>query len=55
MKEIVLEKNKELTLESLNQYQESFINYLDVDEKTLRVYRVGINAFMNYLKENNIK
>ena len=54
MNEIVLKRN-ELTLERLNQYQESFIDYLDVDDKTLRAYRVGIGCLMNYLKDNNIK
>lgn len=51
---IVLKRN-ELTLENLNQYQESFIDYLDVDDKTLKAYKVGINCLMNYLKDNNIK
>ena len=55
MKELGLQKNNELTLERLNQYQDSFIDYLDVDELTLKAYRVGINAFINYLKDNNIK
>lgn len=54
MNEIVLKRN-ELTLESLNQYQESFIDYLDVDDLTLKAYKVGINALINYFKENNIK
>ena len=53
MNNIVLKRN-ELTLERLNQYQESFIDYLDVDDKTLKAYRVGINCLMNYLKDNNI-
>ena len=54
MNEIVLKRNK-LTLDQLNQYQESFIDYLDVDNLTLKAYKCGINAFMNYLKDNNIK
>ena len=54
MKEIILNGNNELTTERLEQYEESFIKYLDVDDLTLKAYRVGINAFMNYLKENNI-
>lgn len=54
MNEIVLKRN-ELTLESLNQYQESFIDYLDVDDKTLKAYKCGIDCLMNYLKDNNIK
>lgn len=51
----IIAKRNELTLEKLNQYQESFIDYLDVDDKTLKAYRVGINCLMNYLKDNNIK
>lgn len=55
MNEIVFKRNNELTLEQLNQYQESFIDFLDVDDKTLRAYRVGINCLMEYLRVNNIK
>lgn len=54
MNEMII-KNNELTLEKLEQYEESFIDYLDVDDKTLRIYKVGIENFINYLKENNIK
>ena len=43
-----------LSLERLGEYEESFIKYLDVDEKTLKAYKVGINAFMTYLKDNHI-
>lgn len=55
MNEIILNKDNELTLETLNKYKESFIDYLDVDDLTLKAYRVGINNFMNYLKDNEIK
>ena len=55
MKEIVLKRNSELTLEQLSKYKESFVDYLDVDDLTLRAYKVGINALMSYLKDNNIK
>ena len=44
-----------LTFEKLEQFEESFIDYLDVDDKTLKVYQNGINCFKNYLKENNIQ
>lgn len=54
MKEMIL-KGNELTLERLNEYQESFIDYIDADEKTLRAYRCGINCLMNYLKDKGIK
>lgn len=55
MEEIILKRKEDLTLTDLQQYEESFIKYLDVDDLTLRAYRVGINNFMEYLKENNIK
>ena len=47
--------SSELTLHKLQEYEESFIDYLDVDDLTLRAYRVGINALMQYLNENNVK
>lgn len=57
--ELILKKESNelqvLTFEKLEQYGESFIDYLDVDEKTLKVYRNGINCFKNYLRENNIQ
>ena len=39
--------SNELTLQKLEQYGESFIDYLDVDHKTLNAYRVGINCLIN--------
>lgn len=55
MKNEVLKESKDyLTINELNEYKESFIDYLDVDEKTLNTYRVGILSFMNYLKNNQI-
>lgn len=51
---ILKEKTQTLSLEILGEYEESFIKYLDVDEKTLKAYKVGINAFMTYLKDNHI-
>lgn len=54
MKEIILKGKEELTLDKLNEYQESFIDYLDVDELTLKAYKVGIRCFMNYLKDKSI-
>ena len=47
--------SNELTLHKLQEYEESFIDYLDVDDLTLRAYKVGINALMQYLKDNGIK
>ena len=53
MKNIIVSNS--LTLNRLKEYEESFIDYLDVDDLTLKAYRVGINALMQYLKDNNIK
>ena len=53
MSELMINESA-LTLSTLNGYIESFIKYLDVDDLTLRTYKVGIEAFMNYLKDNNI-
>ena len=54
MKEIVFKQN-ELTTEVLENYGESFIDYLDVDDLTLKAYRCGIDSLLRYLKNNNIK
>ena len=47
--------SSELTLHKLQEYEESFIDYLDVDDLTLKAYRVGVNALMQYLKDKGIK
>ncbi len=52
MENLVL--NNLLSIETLKKYEENFINYLDVDEKTLKNYRCGINNFCDYLRNNNI-
>lgn len=54
MKEIVFKQN-ELTTEVLENYGESFVDYLDVDDLTLKAYRCGIDSLMRFLKDNNIK
>lgn len=54
MKNIIIKEN-ELTLGKLNNYYESFIDYLDVDDLTLKAYKVGIKQFMEFLKQNDIK
>ena len=46
--------SSELTLHKLQEYEESFIDYLDVDDLTLKAYRVGINALMQFFKGNGI-
>lgn len=55
MENIVLKGNENLSVWNGEQFQESFIDYLDVDDLTLKTYHVGIESFMNYLKEHNIK
>jgi len=60
MKELLLKKENNnmtstISVERLEQYGESFIDYLDVDQKTLKAYRVGINNLIGYLRDNNIK
>ena len=54
MEKIILKERENLTLEKLNTYKESFIDYIDVDELTLRAYKVGIKSLINYFKENKI-
>ena len=50
MKEIILNGN-ELSFKDL---KEDFINYIDVDSKTIRVYEDGIKSFINYMQDNGI-
>lgn len=50
MKEIILNGN-ELSFKEL---KEDFINYIDVDSKTIRVYEDGIKSFINYMQDNGI-
>ena len=54
MMEVMTNSYDILTVNKLEEYKESFINYLDVDDKTLNAYKVGIGAFMSYLNQNNI-
>lgn len=54
LKEIEKKKNNLVQFVEIEQYKESFIDYLDVDDLTLKAYKCGINSFMNYLKENDI-
>lgn len=47
-------KNEIVNVNTLEKYSNDFIDYLDVDELTLKTYKVGIENFMCYLKNNNI-
>ena len=51
MKEIIL-NGKQLSFKEL---KDDFINYIDVDNKTIKVYEDGIKSFINYMYENEIK
>ena len=51
----VMVNESALSLSTLQGYAESFVDYLDVDDLTLKAYKCGINAFMNYLNDNKIK
>lgn len=52
--ESIIKNESALTLSTLKGYSENFIGYLDVDDLTLKAYKVGIENFMSYLKEHNI-
>lgn len=47
-------KNNIININTLQNYSNDFIDYLDVDELTLKTYKVGIRSFIDYLKTNNI-
>ena len=54
MNMVITNQNNSITIPELESYTESFIKYLDVDDKTLKSYRVGIRAlmqFLNFIKE----
>ena len=55
MNMVITNQNNSITIPELESYTESFIKYLDVDDKTLKSYRVGIRALMQFLNDNGIK
>ena len=36
-------------------YENAYLNYLDIDDRTISNYKNGIDCFLDYLQENNIK
>ena len=54
-KEIERKENSLIKFVEMEQCKESFIDYLDVDDLTLKTYKTGIESFIMYLKDNNIK
>lgn len=51
----VIKTNNDIVNFNLKECSESFIQYLDVDEKTLKAYKVGISNLFVFLNDNNIK
>ena len=39
----------------IGNYVEKFLNYIDVEEKTVKTYKIALRQFCNYLKEKGIK
>lgn len=55
MKELLKHNANTLTISELEKNGENFIKYLDVDDKTIKAYRVGIRSFINFINDNNVK
>lgn len=49
------EQIQEFTKENIESNIESFIEYLDVEEITIDLYKKGIKNFLDYLKNKNVK
>ena len=39
----------------IERYVDEFLNYIDVEEKTIETYKIALRQFCNYLKEKGIK
>ena len=55
LEEIERKENNLIKIIGMEQYKESFIDYLDVDELTLKTYKTGIESFITFLNDNNVK
>lgn len=44
-----------LTGNTFKKVEETFFDYLDINELTYKAYKFGIDSFINYLKENGIE
>ena len=53
--EIERKENNLVKIMEMEQYKESFIDYLDVDNLTLKTYKTGIESFINFLNSINVK
>ena len=47
-------KENGITLINFINQSQNFIDYIDVDNKTLKAYSAGIKSFINFLKENGV-
>lgn len=52
MENIILKEREDLEIRN---YINNFLNYIDVSDKTIETYSVGLKSFVNYINENNIK
>lgn len=55
MKNSLKSLNSIISIEKLQTQVSNFIDYLDVDDKTLKAYKVGIRALFNYMELHGIK
>lgn len=55
MNKVITNQKNSITISELKSYTENFIKYLDVDEKTLKTYRVGIRTLIEYFNKKSIK
>ena len=53
--EIERKENSLVKIMEMEQYKESFIDYLDVDNLTLKTYKTGIESFISFLNSINVK
>lgn len=53
--EIERKENNLINVISMEQCKESFIDYLDVDDLTLKTYKTGIESFIKFLNEKGVK
>ena len=55
LEEIERKENNLIKVIGMEQCKESFIDYLDVDDLTLKTYKTGIESFIKFLNDINVK
>lgn len=53
--EKLIEVKGNFNLKKLEECSQSFIDYVDIDDVSIRLYKAGIKSFINYLEEINVK